>query len=459
MQAVFTGFDSAWGIAKPGALCNLLLLDDSLRLASEPTQTDWASALNRARQKLDVDLQVWAIDQPLLVSNANSCRPVERDLARALMGDFGCGAHSSNRKMAAFGEDAPVWALLRVLQEEGYIHNPMAIPSATAGRFYFECFPHPAIIGLFDLNRILQYKVDHRNQTDWQRLVRLVRSLVSAELPIRNIENFVPENLPQNKRNEDNLDSIISGYTAAYWWKFGVQRSTVVGDLSTGYMVTPHSRRTLAALTRVFAQRVNLRGTVATVTTPDRPHEEERPVPDNAAGKPAAASDLPRSDWVYFATPSVGQGANALRDLVRKAGMIFCHLYFDKDDVYQRLPHVKDLQQGDRLVLVYGAGREYSVVLGCVIHNADRSVLNQQNGQMFDVFSYVDDPSVCELLTSQGYTPDPRLGRFTGISVEVLADVPDIPGPISRPRPGDRRTIWRWDEVFPELAPPTCARA
>jgi hypothetical protein len=62
-------------------------------------------------------------------------------------------------------------------------------------------------------------------------------------------------------------------------------------------------------------------------------------------------------------------------------------------------------------------------------------------------------------LTSQGYTPDPRLGRFTGISVEVLADVPDIPGPISRPRPGDRRTIWRWDEVFPELAPPTCARA
>jgi predicted RNase H-like nuclease len=108
MRAVFTGFDSAWGNANCGALCNLLLVDNSLRLASEPAQTGWAAALNRARQKLDVDLQVWAIDQPLLVSNANGCRPVERDLARALMGDFGCGAHSANRKMAAFAEGAPV---------------------------------------------------------------------------------------------------------------------------------------------------------------------------------------------------------------------------------------------------------------------------------------------------------------------------------------------------------------
>jgi hypothetical protein len=155
-------------------------------------------------------------------------------------------------------------------------------------------------------------------------------------------------------------------------------------------------------------------------------------------------------EWVYFAAPSVGAGAVALRDLVKKAGMIFCHIYFDKDDVYQRLPHVKDLHQGHRLLLVYGAGSEYSVVLGCVIQSTDRSVRNQQNGQQFDVFSYVDDQSVCELLEKQSYTPDPKLGRFTGISVEVLPDPPDIPGRISRPRPGDRRTIWGWDEVFPK---------
>jgi predicted RNase H-like nuclease len=117
MQAVFIGFDPASAAVKSGAICNLLLVDNYLRLASEPEQTDWISALNRARQKLTVDLQVWAIDQPLLVSNDQGCRPVERDLSRALMGEFGCGAHSSNRNMAPFAKDAAVWALLRVLQE------------------------------------------------------------------------------------------------------------------------------------------------------------------------------------------------------------------------------------------------------------------------------------------------------------------------------------------------------
>ena len=41
-------------------------------------------------------LDIWAIDQPVCVANESGCRPVEADLARSLMADFGCGAHSSN---------------------------------------------------------------------------------------------------------------------------------------------------------------------------------------------------------------------------------------------------------------------------------------------------------------------------------------------------------------------------
>ena len=74
MRAVFTGFDSAWDSAQSGALCDLVLAGNSLPLTSEPAQTNWASAVERARLKLDVDLQLWAIDQPLLVSNAQGCQ-------------------------------------------------------------------------------------------------------------------------------------------------------------------------------------------------------------------------------------------------------------------------------------------------------------------------------------------------------------------------------------------------
>jgi predicted RNase H-like nuclease len=440
MQAVFTGFDSAWGTAKSGALCNLLLVDDSLRLPSEPAQTVWASALNRARQKLAVDLQVWAIDQPLLVSNAKGCRPVERDLARALMGDFGCGAHSSNRNMASFAEDAPVWALLSVLQEEGYLHNPMAIPSARAGRFYFECYPHPAVIGLFDLDRILQYKVHHSNQADWQRLIRLVRSLAFAELPIRNVEDFVPENLPQNKRNEDNLDSIISAYTAAYWWKFGVHRSTVVGDLSTGYMVTPHSRRTLAALTRVFAERVNLCGTVATVTKAVRSHEAERPARANRAGMPAGAGELPTCDWVYFATPAKWS-VTVTAAFVAEHKVIVRSVH-NTDG--QRVANVQHLKAGERILLVYGGhGRPYRALFSGTI-SASTSPL-QSSRFCFDVFTCLDK-ALDQELHAGGYTPDPIIRRFTGIAITDIQDLRDLGSAFQRP--SGNNAIWRWEDVF-----------
>src|SRR5580704_10523338 len=93
----FSGFDSAWGARNSGAICDLLLSDDgSLRLDRDPIVANWDLAIVQAAQTEDVDLHVWAIDQPICVRNPTGCRPVEQDLARALMAGFGCGAHSSN---------------------------------------------------------------------------------------------------------------------------------------------------------------------------------------------------------------------------------------------------------------------------------------------------------------------------------------------------------------------------
>jgi hypothetical protein len=47
----------------------LLLEDGSLRLATDPVTANWNSAQARARQEMKVDLHVWAVDQPLLVTN------------------------------------------------------------------------------------------------------------------------------------------------------------------------------------------------------------------------------------------------------------------------------------------------------------------------------------------------------------------------------------------------------
>jgi hypothetical protein len=115
----------------------------------------------------------------------------------------------------------------------------MAIPAAKSGRYYFECYPHPALLGVFGLDQIVKYKLRHKNTGEWHRIIDLLRSLTASELPVRNICSFVREGLAENKANEDKLDAIISAYTAAYWWKFGIDRSTMIGDLTAGYIVTP----------------------------------------------------------------------------------------------------------------------------------------------------------------------------------------------------------------------------
>jgi predicted RNase H-like nuclease len=140
MLAIFTGFDSAWYPGKTGAICDLVLEVDSLRLAAPPIPANWDCALARVRQRAEINLRVWAIDQPLVVSNEQGCRPVDIDLMRALMRDFQVGAHTANLHRPPWQPGAPIWQFLQVLEEAGYRHDPMAVPHATSGRFYFECY-------------------------------------------------------------------------------------------------------------------------------------------------------------------------------------------------------------------------------------------------------------------------------------------------------------------------------
>lgn len=91
MKAAFIGFDSAWGENNTGAICELVLQDDGSLMLREghPIPADWGRAIEIAGQVPHGILNVWAVDQPICVPNESGCRPVEADLARALMAGFG----------------------------------------------------------------------------------------------------------------------------------------------------------------------------------------------------------------------------------------------------------------------------------------------------------------------------------------------------------------------------------
>ncbi len=148
---------------------------------------------------------------------------------------------------------------------------------------------------------------------------------------------------------------------------------------------------------------------------------------------------LPECDWVYFATPSKEDRVTT-RTLVDEMGMIHRAIY---NRVGIPTANTKQIQPGDTILLAYGGGRSrnpYSPVLSCTVIAPPRPVPG------FDAFTFADGPQ-SERLRHSGYTIDPHLKRFTGISVGVLRSLERFD--CSIPKPAGINVIRRWSEVFP----------
>ena len=145
MTRLFTGFDSAWGGRNRGAICNLRIGDDDheLELVDEPVTVSWDEACARLADYTTRD-HVIAIDQPLVVPNASGLRPVDRKLAKALMRDYGLGAHAANTSNdACFGPQSGIWSFVESLEREGFEQTPSDVASRVPARRYLRVLPAP----------------------------------------------------------------------------------------------------------------------------------------------------------------------------------------------------------------------------------------------------------------------------------------------------------------------------
>lgn len=111
------------------------------------------------------------------------------------------------------------------------------------GRFQIEVHPHAATVQLFGLDQIVKYK----RGTLTVRVAGLarLRSLLLERMPkltpalvLHNIPD-VPASGAELKALEDQLDAITCAYVAANWWYSGKERSDVLGDAESGYIVVP----------------------------------------------------------------------------------------------------------------------------------------------------------------------------------------------------------------------------
>jgi hypothetical protein len=160
----------------------------------------------------------------------------------------------------------------------------------------------------------------------------------------------------------------------------------------------------------------------------------EKPRDDSSVPYDANAT-LPMCDWVYFATTSQADGATT-RAVVSELEMIIRPVY-DSREPPNAIANVKHIRQGHTILLVYGGkGQPYRPMFSCKVVAPPRPVPN------FEAFSFADG-SQEDRLKSSGFTPDPHLKRFTGISVRMSAN--RLTGSIQKPK--GNNTIRSWKEV------------
>jgi len=101
------------------------------------------------------DETVLAIDCSLVVSNRTGQRPCERQVASAF-DRYHASCHTTN-KGRLYWEAGP--RLVRSLARLGFMHGlPLESAKRRRGCWLIEAYPHPAMVQLFGLDRILKYK-------------------------------------------------------------------------------------------------------------------------------------------------------------------------------------------------------------------------------------------------------------------------------------------------------------
>ncbi|MFM2061740.1 MAG: hypothetical protein RLZZ507_1410 [Cyanobacteriota bacterium] len=239
----FIGIDLGWK-SQPSGLCCLELKDGKLQLLDLDRQDAIADILTWIEKIVQPEEPaIIAVDAPTLIPNPTGSRLPDK-LSHKYFGKYHAGCYPANQNLA-FAERTINFGL--ELESRGFVHAPSIEPQKP-GRYQIEVFPHPAIVNLFQLERILKYKKGkiQERRLELTKLYNYILNILPAiSPPLRSLRlcGSFPSEIPntgrQLKETEDKLDSLICAYVGAYWWFWGTEKNLVLGDANTGYIVVP----------------------------------------------------------------------------------------------------------------------------------------------------------------------------------------------------------------------------
>jgi predicted RNase H-like nuclease len=241
------GFDSAWTdkATAPGAVC--AIRQTSSGLGFEPPQlATFRQALDfvRAKERL-ADRVLVALDQPTIVSNATGSRPVDK-VAGSLVSWIGGGVQPANRsKVGMFDDTAPIW---RFKEDLGALENPEAARQSESGLHLVEVFPALGLPSLIPMHcgRLLGAKYNpERRKTfrpdHWSSVTECVAAFALRHQVV-GLYAWAKSHgaiAAPRKSDQDLLDAVLCAMVGHLWLYGNRTELLMIGDLQSGYMVTP----------------------------------------------------------------------------------------------------------------------------------------------------------------------------------------------------------------------------
>ena len=239
----FIGVDFGW-VSGASGLCCLEWYDNKLQILDITTKLEIETIFTWIDQWIpEQQPALIAVDAPTIIPNKTGTRLPDK-LTHKYFGRYHAGCYPANlnrpfaERTVSFGN---------TLTSKGFIHAPTITPQQL-GKYQIEVFPHPAIVNLFNLERILKYKKGKlaEKKAELQKLSDYITHNLPQLQPTLNLESVVTlPPIPDKTTNkelkaiEDKLDSLICAYVAAYWWYWGEAKNLVLGDETTGYIVVP----------------------------------------------------------------------------------------------------------------------------------------------------------------------------------------------------------------------------
>ena len=254
-REAFIGFDSAWGDKEEGSITWASFSNQRLERFCLPKPAFFDDAINVYNElRTCHEFLLIGMDQPTIVENSSGMRPVER-VASSLIGIGGLksGVQPAYCEKKEFGPNAP---FRRFFSEIDAQQDPMTARVSQEGAYLIEVYPVLALAALepeiMERKQAARYNPTKSNfrVDDWKLVAKAIaRHTDHFNLPaLSRWARSAADTRWHSKGEQDMLDAVICLIVALQWRRAERESVAMIGDLDSGYMITPVSKSTKAVL-------------------------------------------------------------------------------------------------------------------------------------------------------------------------------------------------------------------